>query len=244
MDVAARFEFKYVLSADERAALRARFAPRLLPDAVGAPDGRYPVVSLYCDTPDRRCHWEAWRGVPSRRKLRLRLYGSPDGASPPACFLEVKHRDGAESAKRRVALPLADALAVLAGGEAEGADAAARRTLAEIGRLVRDDGFRPACVIRYDREALRFVDDAGRERLRVTFDEGVRARFDRLVPAPADDACGLPVLPDGLCLMEIKGAEAVPYELAAWLTARGIYPRPFSKYSESIRRSAPETASR
>ena len=82
MDVAARFEFKYVLTAAERAALRARFAPRLLPDAVGAPDGRYPVVSLYCDTPDRRCHWEAWRGVPSRRKLRLRLYGSPDGASP------------------------------------------------------------------------------------------------------------------------------------------------------------------
>ena len=40
MDVPARFEFKYVLSAADRAALRARFAPRLLPDAVGAPDGQ------------------------------------------------------------------------------------------------------------------------------------------------------------------------------------------------------------
>ena len=36
--------------------------------------------------------------------------------------------------------------------------------------------------------------------------------------------------------MEVKGATAAPYEFASALSARGIFPRPFSKYSESIRR--------
>jgi hypothetical protein len=34
--------------------------------------------------------------------------------------------------------------------------------------------------------------------------------------------------------MEVKGATAVPYELAAHLGAAGLHPRPFSKYSSSI----------
>lgn len=235
MEIAARFEHKFVLSLAERDALLARFADRFRPDTLGSPDGRYPVVSLYCDTPDRRCHWEAWRGVPSRRKLRLRLYGSPDGAIPPATFLEIKHRDGGEGAKRRARLPLDQALALLHGGAATAADPSEARVLEEARRLVADDGFRPACVIRYDRHATRFVGPDGAEQLRITFDHGIRARFDRLVPAPADEGCARPVLDAGLCLMEIKGPTSVPFDLAAALSARGIFPRSFSKYSESVR---------
>ncbi len=105
MEIAARFEHKILIDDARRAELLARFADRLLPDTTGSTDGRYPVVSLYCDTPDRRCHWEAWRGVPSRRKLRVRIYGTRDGSIPSATFVEVKHRDGREGAKRRVKLP-------------------------------------------------------------------------------------------------------------------------------------------
>ena len=236
MEIAARFEHKFVLSLAGRDALLARFADRFRPDTLGSPDGRYPVVSLYCDTPDRRCHWDAWRGVPSRRKLRLRLYGSPDGAIPPATFLEIKHRDDGEGAKRRARLPLEQALALLNGGAASAADPSEAHVLEEARRLVAGDGFRPACVIRYDRHATRFVGPDGAEQLRITFDQDIRARFDRLVPAPADDGCAHPVLDAGLCLMEIKGATSVPFDLAAVLSARGIFPRSFSKYSESVRR--------
>ena len=69
MEIAARFELKYVLTLAARDALLARFAERFQPDTLGGPDGRYPVVSLYCDSADRKCYWDAWRGVPSRRKL-------------------------------------------------------------------------------------------------------------------------------------------------------------------------------
>ena len=109
------------------------------------------------------------------------------------------------------------------------------RILEEARQLVAGEGFRPACVIRYDRHAHRFVDDAGREPLRITFDQGIRARFDDLRPRPEDDGCALPVLGEGRCLMEVKGATSVPYDFAAHLSAAGIFPRSYSKYSESVR---------
>jgi hypothetical protein len=234
MEIAARFEHKFLIDDARRSELLARFADRLLPDTTGSTDGRYPVVSLYCDTPDRRCHWEAWRGVPSRRKLRVRIYGTRDGSIPSATFVEVKHRDGREGAKRRVRLPLADALALVGGGDVTSPDPADARILAEIRRLVAEDGYAPACVIRYDRCAYRFGDAHGVEQLRVTFDQGIRARFDRLSPAVDDDGGDLRVIPRDLAVMEVKGSTSVPYELAAYLGSAGLHPRPFSKYSACI----------
>jgi hypothetical protein len=214
--------------------LLARFADRMLPDMTGSADGRYPVVSLYCDTPDRRCHWEAWRGVPSRRKLRVRIYGTRDGAIPSATFVEVKHRDGKAGAKRRVRLPLAEACALVGGADVTSPDPADERILAEIRKMVADDGYAPACVIRYDRCAYRFCDGHGVEQLRVTFDQSIRARFDRLTPVVDDEGGELLVVPPDLAIMEVKGSTSVPYELAAYLGSAGLHPRPFSKYSASI----------
>jgi len=234
MEIAARFEHKILIDDARRAELLARFADRLLPDMTGSADGRYPVVSLYCDTPDRRCHWEAWRGVPSRRKLRVRIYGTRDGVIPPAAFVEVKHRDGRDGAKRRVRLPLADAHALVGGADVTSPDPADERILAEIRALVALDGYAPACVIRYDRCAYRFRDEHGAEQLRVTFDQDIRARFDRLTAAVADEGGDLRVVPRDLAIMEVKGSTSVPYELAAYLGASGLHPRPFSKYSACI----------
>ena len=234
MEIAARFEHKFLVDDARRAELIARFAGRLRPDTAGSADGRYPVVSLYCDTPDRRCHWDAWRGVPSRRKLRVRIYGTRDGAIPDATFVEVKHRDGKAGAKRRVRLPLAAALALVYGRSIMSPEPADDRILAEVRALVAQDGYAPACVIRYDRAAYRYCDEAGVEQLRVTFDQRIVARFDRLTPSVDDDGCDLSVLPHGQAVMEVKGSTSVPYELAAYLGSAGLHPRPFSKYSACI----------
>ena len=235
MEIAARFELKYILSLAERDALLAHFPGRVLPDMLGGPTGHYPVVSLYYDSADRKCYWEAWRGVPSRRKLRLRLYGTKDGAIPAATFLEIKHRDGGAGAKRRVQLPLEQAIAFANGEAATELAPEDARILAEAQRLIADEGFRPACVIRYDRHAYRLVDEAGHEQLRLTFDQGIRCRFEGLTPRTEDDGCALPVLHADQCLMEVKGATAAPFDFASTLSALGIFPRPFSKYSESVR---------
>jgi hypothetical protein len=235
MEIAARLELKYILSLAERDALLAHFPGRIQPDMLGGPTGHYPVVSLYYDSADRKCYWDAWRGVPARRKLRLRLYGTKDGATPAITFVEIKHRDGSEGAKRRVQLPLEHAIALANGEDTTGLAPADARILAEARQLISAEGFRPACVIRYDRHAYRLVDEAGHEQLRLTFDHGIRCRFEDLTPRTEDDGCALPVLHGGQCLMEVKGATAAPYDFASFLSAHGIFPRPFSKYSESVR---------
>ena len=133
------------------------------------------------------------------------------------------------------AIDTAQALALINGGEVPAAGLAEARILEEARQLVADDGFRPACVIRYDRHAYRFVGADGAEQLRITFDHGIRSRFDGLTPQPEDDRCTLPALADGQCLMEVKGATSAPYDFAAYLSARRIFPSSFSKYSESVR---------
>jgi hypothetical protein len=164
----------------------------------------------------------------------VRIYGTRDGIIPAATFVEVKHRDGRSGAKRRVRLPLAEACALVGGADVTRPDPDDERILAEIRRLVSEDGYAPACVIRYDRCAYRFCDGHGVEQLRVTFDQSIRARFDRLTPVVDDEGGDLRVIPRDLAIMEVKGSTSVPYELAAYLGSAGLHPRPFSKYSTSI----------
>ena len=239
MDTSDRFEYKFLLRADQRAALLASLDGALRPDTQGGSDGHYPIVSLYYDSPDKRCYWDNWRGVPSRRKLRVRVYGSEDGAIAPTSFIEVKHKADGRGVKRRVQTTLARALALAAGAEDPGPwTTSEARTLEEVRRLVELEGFRPACVMRYDRHAY-FLHTPGQpaaEALRVTFDVGVAARFDELTPVTDDRRFTHQVLPPDTCIMEVKGAGAVPHAFASKLTALRLSPRNFSKYSEAVRK--------
>ena len=239
MDTADRFEYKFLLTLGQRAALLASLGDELRPDTQGGSDGRYPIVSLYYDSPDRRCYWDNWRGVPSRRKLRVRVYGSGDGAIRPTSFIEVKHKADGRGVKRRVQTTLARALALAAGAEDPGPwNPAETRTLAEVARLVTHEDFRPACVMRYDRHAffLHEPDRTPTEPLRVTFDHDVAVRFDDLTPTTDDRRFRHLVLPPSTCIMEVKGAGAVPYAFAQKLAQLRLSPRNFSKYSEGVRR--------
>ncbi len=87
-----------------------QLAPHLRPDENAGTGAQYPVVSLYYDNGERDCYWEKARGLPSRRKLRVRVYGSKDGAVPATAFIEVKHKCDGRGVKRRVKLPLEHAL--------------------------------------------------------------------------------------------------------------------------------------
>src|SRR4051794_24197841 len=145
-----RFEFKFLITARQRDNLFATFKGALRPDMNGDDGGEYPIVSLYYDTPDWRCYWEAWRGVPSRRKLRVRVYGSAASNIPPASFVEIKHKLDGLGVKRRVLTSLAHALEIGQGGGDVAAFAGTEaRVVREVHRLVHNDGFRPVCAMRY-----------------------------------------------------------------------------------------------
>ena len=230
-----RFEFKFLVTARQRDDLFAAFNGALQPDLNGGTGGDYPIVSLYYDTPDWRCYWEAWRGVPSRRKLRVRIYGTACGHIPPTSFVEVKHKLDGLGVKRRVQTTLERALEIgQGGGETALYTAAEARIVREVHRLVRNDGFRPVCAIRYLRHAFALQSGAAHEPLRITFDDELAARFRDLQPEPDDRGCDLSLLPEGNLVMEVKGIGAVPARFANYLAKSGLSPRRFSKYCAAL----------
>lgn len=234
-----RFEFKFLLTAQQRDEALAAFNSTLRPDTHGAGGGGYPIVSLYYDTPDRRCFWEAWRGLPSRRKLRVRVYGTADGGIAPTSFVEVKHKLDGMGVKRRVQTSLSRALEIGAGsGQVDDCAAPEARLVHEVHRLVHEDGFRPVCVMRYRRHAFSLDAEDGTEPLRITFDDQLSGRFRDLQPEPDDQRRDFTLLPADHLVMEVKGAGTVPYAVARWLSKSGLSPRGFSKYCAALRLAA------
>ena len=228
-----RFELKFVVTRGQREALLAHLRPQMRADTNADDHGFYPIISLYYDNADRDCYWEKVRGVGSRRKLRARVYGSRDGQVAPTSFVEVKHKCDGRVVKRRVQMPVEDALAVCAGEAARRSlSLAERRVVEEVQRLAQVREFRPVCCMRYDRQALAAVDPASD--LRITFDSGIGWRLDDLIPVPDDRQFSRYLLPDGAAVMEVKGTGAVPYELSRLLGATGCRLASFSKYCNAL----------
>ena len=228
-----RFEMKFVITGEQRAALMPDLLPRLRADENALEGAYYPIVSLYYDNAERDCYWEKERGFPSRRKMRVRVYGSLDGKLPPTSFLEVKHKCDGRGVKRRVRLPLEECLR-LASGESTtySLSPADQRTVEEVHKLVRYRGFLPCCCMRYDRMAYADRDPASD--LRVTFDTGIAYRMDNLVPVPDDRNFTNYLLPDGYSVMEVKVTGAVPFWMSTMIGDHGCILQGHSKYSNAL----------
>lgn len=84
--------------------------------------------------------------------------------------------------------------------------------------------------IAYDREAYAAADGS---ELRITFDTALRARSNDLDLRFGDH--GVPLLSDGLYLMEVKIPGSAPLWLARLLSENGIFPTSFSKYGAYYR---------
>ena len=227
-----RYEMKFVVTAEQRAALMPVLLEHVIPDENG--DGAYyPIVSLYYDNAHRDCYWEKMQGAGSRRKLRVRVYGSAEGKLEPACFLEVKHKCDGRVVKRRARLPLDTALRIAQGEPAQlQLGIAEAKLVDEVHRLVRDRGFEPVCCMRYDRHAW-----AGSEPgsdLRITFDAHIGFRTDALLPAPDDRNFSRYLLADGQSVMEVKVNGAVPYWLTRMLGEKRCVLTSHSKYCHAL----------
>ncbi len=233
MDNDDRSEFKFLLLAHQFEELFSALAPFLKPDPHAGADGFYPVASLYYDSPARDCYWDAWNGLPSRRKLRIRTYGTPGGTTPQSSFLEVKYKAEGRGAKRRVQTSLSNALQIANGaGVTDGFSSADRQTVEEVHNLVRREFYRPTCLIRYSRHAyeMRMGDGHGGGPLRVTFDQDLRAGLAGL-DQPLD-LCLTPngLLPEGQRILEVKCSGEMPSLFSEQLARCGLVSRRFSKY--------------
>ena len=237
-----RREFKFLLPAEEGECFRAFIATQIPVDR-GA-EGGYPVISEYFDTGDRHSYWQKIWGSKNRRRVRTRVYGRPDGLIPPAAFIEIKHKSYDVGVKRRAAVPL-DELPELSAGRIPPSlldpsrSRADQRVVAELEDLVVREGARPVVQVRYDRMAY----DSGKDgTIRVTFDTGLRCRFDLKPLKPDDPDFPLPVVDREIAVVEIKTIGPVPVWLRDATGRFHLHARSMSKYCNSLERFDPAVA--
>lgn len=221
-----RVEKKYPITASQQAALLSRIGHRLIPDAYG----KNTVCSLYLDTPT----WRLIRGSIDagayKEKLRIRSYGTPKADSP--VFLEIKKKYKGVVSKRRIQLPLSQAIAYIDGGSKP----CAGQIIEEIDYALRFyENPKPAMLIACEREAYF---EKGNPDLRITFDTDIRYRHTQLHMENGNE--GKCILPPDKVLMEIKTAGAMPLWLAEALDALSLFPGKFSKYGTAYQEIANE----
>jgi SPX domain protein involved in polyphosphate accumulation len=200
---------------------------QMSPDRHADSSGTYVISSLYYDSPELHLLHSKFVGTNYRRKLRVRVYGETGNGSPRAAMVEIKQRLGRTTQKRRVVVPLDEALRICEAQSSRTWDDATDRAVAdEIRGMVLALGLRPACTISYRRRA--FVGSRFESGLRLTIDTdlwGAPPRLDFYAQRPTSF-----LMPRDWSILEIKVDDRVPYWILELVTRHGCELRRVSKY--------------
>ncbi len=126
----------------------------------------YPVRSLYFDTLHDRDYAEKLFGTDPRRKVRIRVYD----LSADFALLELKQKQGDNQLKRSLPLSRHEAERIIEGDLGVLRDRP-EPFAAEMHAFMSINGYRPKCIVEYDRTA--FI--AKENKIRVTLDRNIRA---------------------------------------------------------------------
>lgn len=216
-NVFKRYEIKYLLTREQKDRVLAAMQPHMKPDKYF----RSTIRNLYFDTDNYRLIRHSIEKPAYKEKLRIRSYCQSGAESP--VFVELKKKYAGVVYKRRLVMPLQQAMDWVCGGKP---CPASSQIADEINYFMDYYGtLRPKVFLSYDREAY-----CGREGgdFRVTFDEQILCRQDRL--SLEEEPSGKGILPEGKVLMEIKTSGAIPLWMSHVLTREKIFKTSFSKY--------------
>ena len=215
----ARTERKYLLAASVYEAFKRDVEQYV------KPDGKYPVYTL-CNLYYDNETWELARRSAEKpifkEKLRIRSYGvaAPDSK----VYIEAKSKYKGTVYKRRIGMACKDAKAFL---ENEALPQDASQIAKELHYFAHLFHLAPKVFLAYDRIAYTSIEDAS---FRLTFDYNIRYRLDRLSLMEGDD--GIPLVTDGMVIMEVKAQSALPRFFLDLLAKYSIIPGSFSKYGK------------
>lgn len=220
-----RNEQKYLLTEEQYHALWELISPYLEEDEYS----QSTICNLYYDTVDYELIRTSMEKPIYKEKLRLRSYGVP--TEETTVFVEIKKKYDGIVYKRRIGLPLIEAMRGLEQGYIEPVPGQ-EQISAEINYFLQrySNALVPAVFLAYDRTALRGIDDG---ELRVTFDFNIRSRQEHL--SLSDGAEGEQFFQNGEVMLEIKTIGAYPFWLVRALEECQIYPVSFSKYGNIYR---------
>jgi len=228
-----RYELKYVVHATAYRALVEDLKHFMVPDPYGDVDGFYRVTSLYYDSPDYQFYRSKVEGLKYRRKLRLRIYPGTDISKVTKGFCEIKQRINRTVQKRRLTLPLDDAVSLCSGTfDASALDELDAAAASEMLYMVRAANLRPSCIVSYRRQAFmggRF--EAG---MRLTFDMQLQGRMQSLTVN--EESPNHYFIPPDWFIMEVKVNERVPVWVTSLLAKHECQTQRVSKYCAVVKK--------
>jgi hypothetical protein len=246
----ARYEFKYLIDIKTQQEIRKALQETMECDP-HVQGEYYSVNSLYFDTPDLKAYYEKLDGIDPRVKIRLRYYGTSENffqnlSEKFTFFLEAKYRKGPLIRKERLPFSSKEIFLDFIEGPLHSLKSRSPletpSTLAsqileqEILAYPRE----PFCLVSYRREPyICRVNPT----LRVTFDTHLQAfGASQIFQTSLEE--GLQVLPQDLCIMEIKFHWAIPLWLLEICQQHGVVLRRYSKYCSALERLYPELTRR
>lgn len=226
-----RDEKKYLLSAAQKTELTRAIGKYIEPDKYFAST----ICSLYFDTPTQDLIIQSISKPVYKQKIRLRSYDVPSLNSD--VFLEAKIKFRGIVSKRRFKIKLSDFYSYYkalssARGQPTLYSADSPQIAKELDYLFHFYKLQPNWIVCYDRKSYCGCDNP---HLRITFDENLRSRRNKLRLEAGDD--GKNFFPDQTCVMEIKALDAMPLWLTHTLSELKIYPASFTKYGNIYKQS-------
>ncbi|MBQ8341545.1 MAG: polyphosphate polymerase domain-containing protein [Clostridia bacterium] len=215
-----RYELKYLLTCEQRERLLLLMNPYMLPDLYG----KSTIRNIYFDTESYRLIRRSIEKPTYKEKLRIRSY---ERATPDSTvFVELKKKYRHVVFKRRMSLTEHMAMAWVCGRES---CPEKTQIAAEIDYFLKYYGdLRPTVFLSYEREAYYPADGS---EFRVTFDQNVLCRETDL--SLCADVGGIPLLGEGISLMELKCAGGLPLWMVRFLSEEKLYKTSFSKYGNA-----------
>lgn len=214
-----RHEWKHVITAGDRIAIRHRLGAVARPDP-HAKEGRYVIRSLYFDSPSDRALREKLDGVSRREKFRLRCYDYDYSR----IHLEKKSKLSGLGRKESCDLA-ADEVRELLEGRLDWMIRDSRPLVRELYAKMRTQGLQPKTLVDYTREPFVF----GPGNVRVTLDYSIRTGLrstDFLNP----DCPTIPIREDPI-LLEVKWDAFLPEIIRDAVQLGNVRTTAFSKYA-------------
>lgn len=211
-----RIEKKFILTKDQFSGIKEEIQKRFDPDEYG----ETKICNLYFDTPSYLLVRRSTEKPVFKEKLRLRTYGIPTKSSPS--FVEIKRKYKSEVYKRRICMPLDEALDFLKKEKEIKNPSQISREIEYFLSFYKN--LEPMFYISCDRSAFFCKDDRD---VRVTFDKNITWRTYDLDLTKG--SYGEFLLPPDMILMEIKVPDTIPLWLAKLLSELGVAGVSFSK---------------
>ena len=212
-----RYELKYLITAEQKQAVLKAMDPFMSIDQYG----RTTIRNIYFDNDNCRLIRRSIEKPVYKEKLRIRSYrqAQPDSK----VFVELKKKYDSVVYKRRFLLTEEQAMNWVSGEKH-----CDKKT--QIGEEI--DYFldyygslHPVVFLSYEREAYYCRDGTD---FRVTFDDRILCRQEEL--SLEAEVWGMPILKEGMILMEIKCSGGIPLWMVQVLSHERIYKTSYSKY--------------